>query len=733
MKEMSKTIKLINKHTIIQHISIIIIFLTLSIILTFPVIVNFASQAAGDGCYDKCHMMWRFWWSTYSFENGLDPSRTNYMFYPDGVQISGNLAQFTTSIAFLLLQFLDYTATWNAIWFLGFIFGGYGAFLLANHFNRNFFSSLVAGIIFTFSSYHMAQAYTHIGLSMIVWIPIFILFLFKILEKNSKVYAIGAGICFFLVSITHLYYSLFVLIFLIIFFGIYIFKEKKISNKAFVINFSIMITIGMIATLIVFAPILESASESYKRPLSQHMMFSVSIENLVMPTPLQTNQQHSDFALIKWFHSVFEKEVQEISTIEQLVFLGYSVIFLSFLALIKFRNKHFWFWVLISGVFLILSLGPDLKFFNQPIGFTLPEKVLYETLPGWDNFRAPARFIVMTTLAMAILSSYAISGLMKIQKLQNKSRYILVTVIVLVILFEFSTIPYPSYSEPIPEIYEKIKNDSGDFAILESPIGTTGDFMLMSLPKVIYYQTFHEKPIYGGYESRPSIDTLRTSQTYFLNMFLLFGEKNDIIKQDLKVHGLSLFDYFDIRYVILQKKLGDHVSSQIAYYSNQLFVPETRNLLSQILGSDTPFYEDDMVIAFKIPPKTSSKPFLLLGSGWYNFDLETQSRAISPHSEIIINNPSDAQVTTTLTIELRTTEDEKTVQISMNNENLAILEIPNSKIEIILEDIRLKPGQNFIFLDTEDFETRIDPESKIEYQFSLVGHSISLQPSHSME
>ena len=29
-------------------------------------------------------MMWRFWWTDFSFENGLDFQHSNYIFYPDG-------------------------------------------------------------------------------------------------------------------------------------------------------------------------------------------------------------------------------------------------------------------------------------------------------------------------------------------------------------------------------------------------------------------------------------------------------------------------------------------------------------------------------------------------------------------------------------------------------------------------------------------------------------------------
>ncbi len=214
-------VNLITKKIFVEHLSVVFIFSVLTVIFTFPIILDFASEAAGlENCYDQCHMMWRFWWADFSFENDLDFQHSNYIFYPDGASVSGNLAYFTTFLGFLLVQFLNYATAWNIIWILGFIFGGYGCYLLANNFNKNYLSSIIAGIIFTFTTYHIAHSQAHIGLSMIVWLPIFVLFLFKLLEKQSKYYAIVGGIIFFLVSLTHLYYSVFVIMFSIVFFAI---------------------------------------------------------------------------------------------------------------------------------------------------------------------------------------------------------------------------------------------------------------------------------------------------------------------------------------------------------------------------------------------------------------------------------------------------------------------------------------------------------------------------------
>ena len=693
---------LITKKIFGEHVSVVFIFSILTMILTLPVILDFANEAAGLACDDSCYVMWRFWWTDFSFENDLDPQYSNYIFYPDGINIGIGGSLLPIAIGFLLVQFLDHVTAWNIIWFLGLVFGGYGCYLLANNFSKNYLSSIIAGIIFTFTTYHMAHSIAHIGLSMIVWLPIFVLFLFKLLEKQSKYYSIVGGIIFFLVSLTHPYNSLFITIFSIIFFAVYIFRQKKVSNKTFITNFSILFTIGLISSSVLFLSTPAISDELPSRPLSEHINYSANLENLILPVHQHTTQIISDYGMITSFYSFFDKQPFS-QSIENLTFLGYSVIFLSALAVIRYRRNHTWFWLLICGIFVLMSLGPELKIFNESTGIELPDKVFYDNIPGWDQLRSPARFIVMANLALAVLASYAVYGLIKNKFSSFKQQIMLTSIIGFVILFEFSMIPYLSYSEPIPDIYEEIKNDESKFAVLPVPIGGTGEYALMSDPAMLYHQLHHEKPIYGGYEARATFETLSGTQTYFLNMFHILGSKDDIIKQDLTTHGLSLFDHFDIKYVTLHKDSPIWKFLTCQNDPIQVFLPETKQLMSEILSGDNPVYEDDRIVVYKIPKPNSSEPFLLLGSGWHVFDPEYHIRATMKNSEILIVNPTNSEMHVTLSVVLSSIEKEKTVTVSINNEELARVNVPTTFKNMQVENLVLKPGVNVVALDTDKF------------------------------
>ena len=194
----------------------------------------------------------------------------------------------------------------------------------------------------------------------------------------------------------------------------------------------------------------------------------------------------------------------------------------------------------------------------------MPDKVFYDTIPEWDEMRAPARFIVMANLALAVLASYAVYGLIKNKFSSFKQQLMLTTIIGFVILFEFSMIPYPSYSqEPIPDIYEEIKNDESKFAVLPAPIGGTGEYGINVDILIILYIKYIMKNQFMVLMNHTDIplEAYVPHETHIFFQYVSFsrrilGSKNDIIKQDLAIHGLSLFDYFDIKYVDVTKEFG---------------------------------------------------------------------------------------------------------------------------------------------------------------------------------
>ena len=125
--------------------------------------------------------------------------------------------------------------------------------------------------------------------------------------------------------------------------------------------------------------------------------------------------------------------------------------------------------------------------------------------------------------------------------------------------------------------------------------------------------------------------------------------------------------------------------------------------MSEILSVNNPVYEDDRIVVYKIPKPDSSEPFLLLGSGWHVFDPEKPGRATMKNSEILIVNPTNSEMYVTLNVVLKSLEKEKTMTISMNNEEQARVNISTTFKNMQIENLILKPGVNVVALDTDEF------------------------------
>jgi len=719
------SLKSIEGKPLFVHLSVILIFFILTSILTFPVIADFGSEFAGFGA-DIWNNVWKWWWTKYAFENNLDWLKTDYIFYPTGVNI-GKESLFTMLFSYVF-QFLDYVQIWNILWFGGFVFAGYGAFLLARHFNKNFIASLAAGAIFTFSTYHTTQAISHVDLAFIVWIPLSILFLFKMTETKSKINPVLVGVFLFLAVLTQLTYAFVMVVLVILFSIVYFIRKKNISNKTLLIHFLIAGSVFFILS----SPLLLTISaaldeEPYKRPISEINIYSASIENVfLIPSSLHSIHHVTGYAFADSIYAMFGTSYMQVQ-MEQVIFLGITPLVLAGIAIVWFRNKHFVFWIIILLVFAILTLGPELRFLNELTGYVLPGKVLYDSIPGWDFNRVPARFVVMVTLSLAVLSAYAIDGIMKQRIKSSKKTITLGVIIMFFILLEFAAIPYPTTAQEIPLIYDSIKKDTGKFAILEAPTGGQGYLDLQSDPLYQYFQTVHEKPIFGGWATRPSTETERFIQSYFFLQFFYPGFTDDIIKQDLGEIGISILNHYNIGYVILHKKtelvsLDEHIRTK--------FVPTLKQQMSKILNQDSPFYEDSELVVYKIPKSDSKKPFILLGDGWddtvFTDERGSLVRLATLHSEIIIINPSSETQNLSLQILLSSTLPSNQVSVSFSNEILLEKALSEQPTDILIENLAVSPGKNIISLDASEFKV-LPPLSNIENEreMSIVVDSIS--------
>lgn len=194
---------------------------------------------------------------------------------------------------------------------------------------------------------------------------------------------------------------------------------------------------------------------------------------------------------------------------ETTVFAGWVTLALgaaSLLTRVDGRTRRPWI-VLGLGSF-VLSLGDTLHVGGRDTALPLLFPLL-QRLPGLHHLRAPSRFSILVMLSLGLLVAMAWTRWMG--RVRPLPRYGLTAAAVALISAEFVAIPIPLFASGVPAVFERIRAEPGDFAVVEVP------GIDQSAAQIMYRQTFHEKRIFIGTAARVPVEKM----SYFFGLPLV--------------------------------------------------------------------------------------------------------------------------------------------------------------------------------------------------------------------
>jgi hypothetical protein len=209
-------------------------------------------------------------------------------------------------------------------------------------------------------------------------------------------------------------------------------------------------------------------------------------------------------------------------------------------------------WLIFIGVFAWLALGPFVSVAKQLTYIPTPWAVL-RYLPIVGAARTPTRITILVMLGVAMLTAMAIHDLRK------RARYprLLTFAIASLLFIELLPAPRTLHSAVLPEPYRIVAADPRPVRVLSLPFGLRDGMSSRGNYSAItqFYQTYHEKPLIGGYISRlpgDSISRYRGNST--LRVLLRLSEGTEVEpdlmeravrEADRTMHGL------DVGYVVI--------------------------------------------------------------------------------------------------------------------------------------------------------------------------------------
>ena len=498
-----------------------LVYLAITLVMFWPITTSFATRIAASGG-DAYQSMWNIWWILHAVSSGHSIWETNLLYWPVGANLITQDLEPISALISAPFSLISLAAAYNFIFILGFVLSGLGMYLLANYMTKSRYASVIAGIIFTFSAVHVAQAYGHINYTNLEWLPIFVLLLLKTLDTGKYKYAVMLGISFvllmFMADIELGVQA--ILLFIAILAGYLAIKGKRhlVLRWRTLINIGIFMASAFIVGAWAYIPILHflgSGGTSTANSLNgvlHNELWSADLESFLLPS------QYNGI-----FHSISNgyAQIYKGDPTETTTYIGYSVIALALIGLYgEKRRKTMIFWGIVAILFLLLALGPKVIISGNPELMpnanvtTVPTPYqIYHAIPGINIIREPGRFDISAMLALSILAAFGVKYVeSRFNKWPKQKILLLMAVICAVILVELNGMPM---SAALASQVTTPTNIPSGYTNMTSLI--VGNYSVMVLPAVpnpysadpniyqgaaMYYQTAFKEPIIDGYTSR---------------------------------------------------------------------------------------------------------------------------------------------------------------------------------------------------------------------------------------
>lgn len=512
-------------------------------ILTYPLILRFSTHFFA-GKRDGLQNVWNLWWVNKAVTQlHQSPWRTSYLHYPYGISLLGHtLNPFNGFMGIFLLKSLTLVEAHNFIVVFSFIGGGLTGFWLSYYLTKSYWSSMIAGFIFTFSNYHFAHAEGHLQLVSLEWIPLFVLCWYVLITKPGVIVGIASAIALFAVILCDYYYFLYSVLIGCLMVAWYAIQKKDLCfflRRKHLVPLVVFIAVVLITT----GPLIMSLLLLNMRdPLGGHPSKRYSLDLLAPFIP----GGHWRFAhLTQFYWSKLPGNIHESS-----VHMGISVLFVLIYVWIRrreFQGQAVWLWYFVLIFFFVMGLGPVLHIWGREIPFIrLPYALFEKVFPPLRISGLPVRMMVMVMLSASVICGMGYRMLFQ----KSAGKRLLAAILLIMLFIEYLPKPMPSSRVSIPG-YVKVLKDLPDN---KGVIDTVARKQL-----ALYYQTIHEKPMAFGYVSRTPKSV---------------REKDSQLRETIEIKEyIKLCCDYDIRYLITDAATdiaSDHLSIEMLYHDSKV-------------------------------------------------------------------------------------------------------------------------------------------------------------------
>lgn len=628
-----------------EHVIVPLAYFLVATLASFPLITQLGTHIAGvQG--DVWSYLWAAGWARVAALNlAVNPFHTDFVYYPLGGATQLLWGTALPSFASIPLQLaFGLVPAFNLTYLASSVLTGWGMYLLfREQFSGPAFRSLhletqrpnvnraafLAGLVFTFGALRLGYGLAFTNLFHTEFIPFYVLYLLRTTRRSGWKNAVMAGLFFGFNTYIDFQIAAFLALLTAWWFvyllaravwrrrkGIGEFDHARAwSRSGPVTRYLVMLAVAGAVVLPMLTLVLNDFAiegGNYIRvfPLRYSAERSYDLLSYFLPNARSTLYQNLPAPRVENVNaSVQTPDESELSPDRQ-SFLGLAVLTLALVGAIRFRQQMA-FWILVTLVFAVLSLGPVLHVAGENTNLPLPFAFV-NSIPVLNNIRIPMRYGLMVFFGASLLAG---AGAFVI--LQWRA-WMFVPITVL-LLAETLVLPFPTLEFRVPRVYEKIAQIPGDATVLEIP-----SFNWRFAAQNEAYQVIHQKRILRAYTNRIAPDladyfNLRQTPIVVRSLRILEGGEQGIVTPDEIAQDRSVLDdtlaFFKLRYAVLHRdQLPADRVAQIDDYLRGVLHASVMDDDGTVVAYELP--QTEFSANSRAPDLASDATLMYLGRGW---------------------------------------------------------------------------------------------------------------------
>ncbi len=453
-------------------------YLLLTLAMTFPLILNFRSSLP-LGTVDLWSNYWNFWWwKQCLLVLHQTPYATQLLFHPDGASLVFHTHSPVNMLVSLPVNVLfGPAAAYNFCVVLALWLSGFGAYVLVKDLTGEARGAFLAGIVFAFFPQHQEQTLEHLNLFSTQFMPLAVLFLLRLGRAGGWRNVAGLGLFYALNALVDWHLGLLLTLTLIPL-GIAVLIRREREAKRILRDLALAAGFACVLVLPAVWPLIAglTGGESYFQKAQE----AKGIDPVFLFLP---SERHP-----LWGSLTFDyyEQHRAYRAVGFLCYLGFVPVGLAILALVR-RQQRAPLWGALFLGSLVLALGAQLTWGGELLERTVLPFALLAELPVLSLMRVANRFLVIASLALAVMVGLGWGAL----RIKSDARWLLLCAL---ILLEYLWLPYPMQKLELSPFYQQLAASDRQGAILDIPFTSNGRTVTNMVA-----QTAHARPIAGGY------------------------------------------------------------------------------------------------------------------------------------------------------------------------------------------------------------------------------------------